>query len=332
MESNPFGLRLSDFSAFGAFAAAGLEATTAALTRVERSYHQARVPIAGAAVHMDENGALTVLAVGNNGRIPPPPGECADPDPHCKGYPTDHGETGTIRQIEGVGSVDWSRVVFTTSLNPCIMCNRTLTHLWTLGLNKIVVADVSTYEGTADMLKKLPGMILVELNNAVDAGWMTTFARTYPWDWNADIGQIPPANLSLVEELPENTALQEKLLSEVAAAALGKASFAAGVVTPDQKLVSTSPDDRAAHDDNPTFSAPMIAMGRAGSSVNLHECAVVFVARDPKVPLDIPGFGHSSRGACELFRPGTLLTNVALADDLRAAMKAAGVPVIECLK
>lgn len=329
MDNDAFGLRLSDFAALGRFAPAGLAATTAALERVRRSYDQHRVPIAGAAVHMGGDEEVTVLAVGNNGRIPPPPGECAPPDPECRGYPTDHGETATIRQIEDVHAVDWSNVVFTTSLNPCIMCNRTLTYLWTLGLNKIVVADVSTYGGTASMLAKLEGMTLVELNVPVDADWMKTFARTYPWDWNADIGMIPPADLGLVSRLPEDPALQRGLLERVRAAGSSEGPHAAGVVTPDGKLAAAAVDQRSVHGDNPTWSGPMIAMGEAGSSVNLHECALVFCAPADVACVGVAGFGYSSLGACELFAPGVLLVDAPLEDDLRDALEKAHVTVVQ---
>ena len=326
-DTNRFGLHLRDFAAFGDFDAAGLMATTAALERVERSFGQARVPIAGAAVHMDDSGELTVLAVGNNGRIPAPPGQWAPPDPEGKGYPTDHGETATIRQIDDVGAVDWGRVVFTTSLNPCIMCNRTLTYLWTLGLNKIVVADVSTYEGTAAKLKALPGMTMVELKNPTDADWMTAFARTYPWDWNADIGEIPPGDLAFVQSVGRDPTRQRALLSQLADAVGGTPDYVAAVATADALVAAA--DERASSGGNPTQSAPMIAMGRAGSSRNLRECVLVFAARECDSPVGVADFGHSSLGACELFRPGTLLSSVALDAELKDALRAAGVPVIE---
>ncbi len=329
LADSSFGLQLSDFAAFGEFAAAGLAATTAALERAGLSYGQSRVPIAGAAVYMAPAGELTTLAVGNNGRIPAPPGQCESPDPDGKGYPTDHGETATIRQITDVAAVDWNRVVFTTSLNPCIMCNRTLTHLWTLGLNKIVVADVSTFEGTVDTLKALEGMTVVELDNPIDAEWMTTFARTYPWDWSADIGLIPPSDMRLVQALPKDVALQAALIDAVAAALPELETYGAGVVTPDKKVAGAALDQRDSHGGNPTFSAAMMAMGRAGSAVNLRESVLVLLVKESGSVLDVAGFGSSSRGACELFRPGTLLTNASIGPDLRAVLSEAGVPVVE---
>lgn len=301
----------------------------AALEQVERSYGQSRVPIAGAAVYMAPDGELTTLAVGSNGRIPGPRGECVSPDPDCKGYPTDHGETATIRQIADVSAVDWSRVVFATSLNPCIMCNRTLSHLWTLGLNKIVVADVSTYDGTVDMLKALEGMTVVELYSPINAEWMKTFARTYPWDWNADIGLIPPSDLRLVQALPNDATLQAALLNAVSDALPELETYGAGVVTPDKKVAGSALDQRNASGGNPTFSAAMMAMGRAGSAVNLRESVLVFLVRESGSLVDLAEFGHSSRGACELFHPGTLLTNASVGPELTAALSEAGVPVVE---
>jgi len=319
-----FGLRLPDFEALEEFAPAGLAATTAALERAQRSYEEGGIPIAGAAVYQDLAGELVTLGVGHNGRIPAPPGQRATEsprfDPEGRGYPTDHGETAAVRQIGDVSLVDWRRVVFATSLNPCIMCTRTLTYLWTLGLDKIVVADVGTYEGTAATLEALEGMTVLELNNTSAVVWMTQFARDHPREWNADIGMIPPTDLSLVQALPGNAALQAELIEAVKDALPALQRSGAGVVTPDKKVAGAAVDERGAHGGNPTYSAPMLAMGRAGSAVNLRESVLVFVAKDQEAAVDLAAFGAASLGACELFRPGTILSNAPFDQDLAAAL------------
>merc|ERR1712232_1186192 len=119
---------LSDFQSLGIYAEAGLKATTLALEQAARSGAAGRIPIAGAAVQREADGALTVVAVGCNGRIPAAEGI---------GYPTDHGETCAMRLIDNFTSWDWSRIVFATSLSPCIMCTRTLLHMNKLGLTRL---------------------------------------------------------------------------------------------------------------------------------------------------------------------------------------------------
>lgn len=306
-----FNLKLSDFAALGEFAEAGLGSTTLALERAQRSFDEGRVPIAGAAVARNEGGALETVTVGNNGRIPAP-------DSNSKGYPTDHGETSAIRQVADIGAWDWSRVVFTTTLSPCIMCYRTLAYLNTLGLNKIVIAEAKSFPGTKDRLKALPGMTIVELTNPDSVRMMGSFARTYPWDWNADIGAVPPENLAFAADLPDSTVEQQRLLAAVGSGA--------AVVGPDGKVLASAQDERDAHGQNPTYSASMIAMGEAGSAVNLRECVLVFAA--PGTAVGVAEFGHSSLGACELFRPAAVLSNVRFDDELAGALGAAGMKVI----
>ena len=106
---------LADLAALGDYAEAGLRAVQLALAQAEESGLSGRIPIAGAAVLRAVDGSLHTVTVGCNGRIPADGGA---------GYPTDHGETGALRHIHDVEAVDWSRVVFATTLSPCIMCTR----------------------------------------------------------------------------------------------------------------------------------------------------------------------------------------------------------------
>lgn len=312
-------LSLNDFKALGPFAEAGLHSTELALERAGRSAGEGRVPIAGSAVSMQEDGELSVVAVGNNGRIPPP-------DSDGIGYPTDHGETATIRQIEDVGAVDWSRVVFTTTLSPCIMCTRTLIHLYHRGLDKIVIAEAKSFAGKKDMLAQLPGMTLVELTSESAVRMMRRFSETYPWDWKADIGKIPPDDLTFAGNVATDRDLQARLLSNVTA--LDGDSNRAGVVSRGEKMHARALDQRSRCGGNPTMSAPMIAMGEAGSAVNLRECVLVAVSPETTGLLTTAGFGDASLGACELFRPAVVLSNVPVDRELTAALEAAAVNVV----
>ena len=328
MTNTPAALHAADFEALGVFAPAGIRASELALERARRSFDEGRVPIAGAAVHMDEHGALTVVTVGNNCRVPPPrEGDFGHPN----GYPADHGETAAIRLVGDVTKVDWNRVVFTTTLSPCIMCNRSLSYLYTLGLNKIVIAEAQTFPGTKDMLKALPGMQMVELANPDGVRMMQTFARTYPWDWAADIGEVPPGRLDLSRALAGDAEQRAQLLAVVADAHPGVT--AAGLFDADGKLLASAADQRALHGGNPVFSGPMIVMGTPGSAVNLRESVLVFLAgggdsEGSTAQIDVATFGHASLGACELFRPSVVLSNVKFAPELRGLLTAKGVHVI----
>lgn len=323
MPDRPAALNPADFAALGPFSAAGIRSTELALERAQRSFDEGRVPIAGAAVHMDAQGKLTTVTVGNNCRIPPrAAGEFGHPD----GYPTDHGETAAIRLVGDVTKWDWGRVVFTTTLSPCILCNRSLTYLHGLGLKRIVIAEAQTFPGTKDLLRALPGMTMVELTNPDGVRMMQAFARTYPWDWAADIGEVPPGRLDFARGLADDAARRSRLLAAVAAAHPG--AMAAGLFDADGKLRASAQDERAVHGGNPVFSGPMLAMGRAGSSVNLRESVLVVAAGGSAQRFDLATFGHSSLGACELFRPAAVVGDAPFDAALRGQLEAAGVRVL----
>ncbi len=292
------------FSPLGDYAAAGRRAVELALEAGRQSGISGRIPISGAAVARAPNGALETICVGVNGRIPAGEGP---------GYPTDHGETGAIRHIADCAAVPWAEVVFATTLSPCIMCTRTLIHLHGLGLKRIVIAESESFGGRKDLLRPLPGMQLVELTHPPAVEMMQSFARSYPWDWAADIGEIPPSQL-LVDL--DAAALVQRLR------ALGGQ---AGVFDAAGHCVAHARDGRAATGGNPVQAAAMVAMGRAGSAVNLREHILVV---DAAGTLDLNGFGASSLGACELFRPAALVSSGPVTGTLTSTLEAAGVRVI----
>ncbi|MFT4624077.1 MAG: creatinine deaminase [Myxococcota bacterium] len=300
-------MHLADFAALGPFAAAGLRATRLAIGQATESSAAGRIPIAGAAVERRPDGTLRTVTVGCNGRIP------ADGGP---GYPTDHGETGAVRHLHDLSAVPWERVVFATTLSPCIMCTRTLLHLHGLGLSRVVVAEAASFPGRKALLANA-GMQLVELTNPDAVTLMQRFARTHPWDWQADIGGIPPRACSC--DAPRCACADGPDPAPVLAHLAARGHHAA-VVARDGTVVATAADGRAAHGHNPVYSAPMLAIGRAGSAINLREHTLV-VAAD--VPVDIDTFGLSSLGACELFRPQAVVLGAPAAVDLEDAFAAA---------
>ncbi|MEC7948798.1 MAG: hypothetical protein VX265_14620 [Myxococcota bacterium] len=292
-----------DFEMLGLHAAAGREATRLALEAGAASSAAGRIPISGAAVARRDNGSLDVICVGVNGRIPAGAGA---------GCPTDHGETGAIRQISDVSAVDWDNVVFATTLSPCIMCTRTLIHLHGLGLRRIVVAESQSFAGRMDLLRDLPDMEIVELRHPPAVEMMQRFARTYPWDWAADIGAVPPAHPPRPIDV------------DAALAVLRSAGADAGVFRGTGAMIAHATDGRATSGGNPVHAAAMLAIGRAGSAINLREH---FVVVDSDEPLDRATFGESALGACELFRPAAVAAG-GFASDLADALAAAGVPTL----
>lgn len=301
-------LPLEDFSAFGEYALAAQQATELALSRATESGRAGRIPIAGAAVQLLEDGmTCNIICVGCNDRIPAGDG--------CSGYPTDHGETGALRNIHDFSACNWSRTVFATTLSPCIMCTRSLIHLHGLGLKRIVIAEAKSFPGRKELLEALPGMQIVELTNPDGIKMMDTFARRYPWDWAADIGEVPPA------------ASSKPASPHAAWALLREQGKQAAVVAPDGTVVATASDERVASAGNPVRCATMRAFGLAGSEVNLREHTLVLRGDGTLITLNT--FGLSALGACELFRPCAAIFDSPVSAELRAALTAAGIHVEE---
>ncbi len=185
---------MHEFAALGEYAAAGQLAVRIALEEARRSAAAGRIPIAGAVVVRLDSGELVNVATGHNGRIPPRGDDdgggggrggdaCGDDgNGDGRGYPTDHGETGCLRCIGSAAAfraVDWSRAVFATTLSPCVMCTRSLMHLHTLGLTRVVVAESQSFPGRKDLLRQLehPPVTIVELTSAEAIDDMGKFAR-----------------------------------------------------------------------------------------------------------------------------------------------------------
>ena len=296
------------FAALGQYAKAGEMAATLALEQALESGAAGRIPISGAAVQMGEDGALTTVTVGCNGRIPSDAGA---------GYPSDHGETGAIRLIHDFSSIEWSHTVFATSLSPCVMCTRTLIHLHSLGLTRIVIVESQSFLGRKDLLRDLPGMQLIELANADAVRMMGRFARRYPWDWAADIGEIPPSSCKAADAT----------MCTAAWALLDERGHGTAVVAPDGSIVATASDERSSHGGNPVESSTMRAIGLSGSAINLREHTLVLRTKADTTEVNLDSFGSSSLGACELFRPLALIFDVDVEASLEAALSAAGITV-----
>ena len=278
-----------------------------ALERAEKSLASGRIPISGAAVELTETKKLRVVTVGHNGRIP---------EAEELGYPTDHGETAAIRQVKDVSKVNWSRVVFATSLSPCVMCGSALTWLWGLGLRRVVVAESSSFGGTASLLCQLEGMTVVSLSNVHAQAMMRSFSRRYPWDWAADIGEVPPRpDLRKSLECPQ---FLSDFLKEVAHEAV--------VIGAEGVALSSAEDERPESGGNETRSAVMLAMGRAGSHVNLRECAILY--RSSKETTSLADFGPVSVGACKLFRPYKIIFTAPPTEDLSSSLEDAKIPIL----
>jgi tRNA(Arg) A34 adenosine deaminase TadA len=317
------GLQIHDFRELGDYAEAGLLATELALDRAEQALNQGRIPVAGAAVARQKNGQLKIIAVGNNGRVP----GAAD----ARGYPTDHGETAAIRKIGDVAGIDWSQVVFATTLSPCIMCNRSLRFLHTLGLNKITCAagQAKGFEGTIEQFEAM-GFQVVSLNAPKGVELMQAFANKHPWDWAADIGEIPPAHPAELVSLPLNPMRLAGLMEQALATidpSTERYPTAALVVDHRGQVISRAADERDHVSGNPVFSSVMLAMGRAGSAVNLRDCLVFIGAASESGEISLEQFGHASLGACELFRPAWVVSNHPLSRQVSGPLNAAHVKV-----
>jgi tRNA(Arg) A34 adenosine deaminase TadA len=304
----------ADFAHFGELKEAGMEAARVALIEQKKSFDNERVPINGAVVSRLADGTLKVVSVGRNARIPPR--DAKEGSEFYKGYPTDHGETGCVRQIEDFRAVDWPNSVFVTTLFPCIMCVWTVEDLHAHGLRHCVILD-SSFEGGKKRLETLSDMKFVCIQHPDSVSRMMTFGRRYPWDWNADIGAIPPRQ-------EEFDAIIAKSRAEGSSWLSAREEGEAAVIGPDFKLLSAASDGAQASFGNSCRSSVICAMGKAGSSVNLRECAVVW--RSEKG--DLEAFGRSSIGACQLFRPAVLVT-YPIERSVSEHLEAAGIVVVQ---
>jgi tRNA(Arg) A34 adenosine deaminase TadA len=221
--------------------------------------------------------------------------------------------------------------VFATTLSPCIMCNRSLRYLHSLGLNKITCAtgQARGFAGTITQFKVL-GFQVVSLNVQKGIELMRAFADRYPWDWAADIGEIPPAHAAELASLPVNPMRLRGLIEPALASINSHAErypLTALVVDHRGRVISQAADERDRVGGNPVYSSVMLAMGRAGSAANLRDCLVLIGARGEAAEIDLEEFGHASLGACELFRPAWVVSNLPLSREIGGALNAAHVKI-----
>lgn len=300
----------------GPLAAAGQEACRQAVERAMRSGEAGRIPIAGAAVTRCVDGSLKTVALGHNHRIP-------EGEEH--GYPTDHGETSAIRAMGAdFGTVDWTSTVFATTLSPCVMCTRAIADLYSRGLRGLVIAESESFKGPETMFDQLADLKVVRLTRPDMAKQMQAFARRYPWDWAADIGELPPRAGEVARVVAKAQACARAWCST-------RARGEAAVVDARGRVLAIAADGRAAAAGNSCHAAVICAMGGAGSAVNLRECAVVWVPDVASVILGVEAIGPASLGACELFRPAALVVGgaaTALDAELGARLRAAGIAVV----
>jgi hypothetical protein len=340
--------------------AAGIEASRLCMDELARSSDEGRVPISGAVVTALPDGRLKVQTRINgtrgyhNCRIPgprhsPSPDFQPDFDPNLYqgdavefqganiGYPTDHGETGSIRQIDLFGEVDWSRTVFTTSLSPCVMCTRMFEGLYQYhGLRNIVVlqAKSNSFKSQVPRLQALDGspdapiqpevpkgesaadkkMEVVCLENKIGRQAMDLFSCRYANDWNADIGAVAPRQNyygAIMEKVHENAKFWLAELSDGEAAVYGPDPYykdnREGPFQIRRLAVCRDSRSHLGEDvgDNPCRASVIKAMGTAGSAVNLQECAVLWKA--PYGNATTKSFSSASWGAVELFKPAVVV-------------------------
>lgn len=302
----------SNFESLGPYADVGRLAVERALELAASSGADHRIPIAGVAARLLNRGGIEIVAEGVNGRIPR--------QPDLPGYPTDHGETAAIRSLQNCREVDWSEVVFATTLSPCAMCARTLVELSQLGLKRFVIAEAESFPGRRELLEAIDGSTVVCLRERRAMDLMERFANRYPWDWAADIGEIPP----------ERSCPPERL-GNVCLSLLRRHHRTnrrvAYVIGPDGNPIVDAEDSRDENAGNPTFSAPMRAMGLAGSNVNLRECSLFCFHTDGQ-PMHRSDFGEASVGACEVFRPAQIVFTIQPQSGLVESLRPAGSELI----
>merc|ERR1711972_1247960 len=98
----------------------------------------------------------------------------------------------------------------------------------------------------------------------------------------------------------------------------------AAVIGPDFSVLSAASDGSQAAFGNSCRSSVICAMGKAGSSVNLRECAVVW--RSAKG--DLAAFGRACVGACVLFKPAVLVT-YPIDASVSEPLVAAGIVIVQ---
>ncbi len=93
------------------------------------------------------------------------------------------------------------------------------------------------------------------------------------------------------------------------------------VVGRNKKILAGSEDLRESFGENPVYSHVMLALGKAGSHINLRDTALFVYSKSKKEIIDESLFGEVSLGACQLFKPGYIASNKPLAEDLKKKLK-----------
>ncbi|MEM6471607.1 MAG: hypothetical protein AAF802_18755 [Planctomycetota bacterium] len=305
---------MRELKSFGKFSEAAQVAVERAIELAGNSGRNHRIPISGVATQRLSDGSVQIVAEGVNGRIP-----MAASD---RGYPTDHGETAAIRAISSVTDISWHDVVFATTLSPCAMCARALVELSRLGLHKFVIAESTSFPGRRDLLDSINASQVIGLAEPRAIELMRTFANRYPWDWAADIGEIPTNGPMPSDDEGLERAIEQHLHKRPA-----RACCSASVFDRNGNQLSFAEDQRDDHAANPTFSAVIQAIGLAGSVINLRECVIVCGTEHSDRPVTRIEFGEASIGACEVFRPARILFTSPVERELLDVLKQTGADV-----
>jgi len=286
------------------FAKAGLKALKVAINEAETAYKKNFVPIAGAVVATNGN----VLGRGHNQRV--------------GNFPVLHGETSCLYNMQDISKIDWEKTVFATTLSPCIMCFSLINYLRKKGLKHIVVGlgKAKGFQGTAKTLEKL-NLKVVSLAHPKSLEMMEGFAKKYPKIWDADIGELP-ANNKFRRKFPfQKKEIEEYFKRTKELIEKGKYSIASLVVGKNKEILGESNDLREKFGDNPVYSSVMMAIGKAGSHINIKDTALFVFSQSRKRKIDEKLFGEVSVGVCQLFRPAYVVSNKPLIEDLKKKLE-----------
>ncbi len=286
------------------FAKASQKALQVAIDEAEIAYKKNFVPIAGAVV--DLNGK--VLGRGHNQRV--------------GNFPVWHGETSCLYNMQDIAKIDWGKTVFSTTLSPCIMCFSLINYLRKKGLKHIVVGlgKAKGFAGTVKTLEKMDFKV-DSFAHPRSLEMMESFAKKYPKIWNADIGELP-ANKKFRQKFPFRKKEIEKYLKKAQEwIEQGKYSIASLVAGKNKKILGESNDLREKFGDNPVYSSVMMAIGKAGSHINMKDTALFVFSQSSKSQIDEELFGEVSVGVCQLFRPAYIVSNKPLNEKLKKKLE-----------
>merc|ERR1712061_393661 len=114
------------------------------------------------------------------------------------------------------------------------MCAWAIEELHGFGLRHCVILD-SSFEGAKARLEALPDMKIVSITHPDSVSRMRTFGRRYPWDWEADIGEILPRHAKYEAIIAKSRAEGSTWLS-------ARAEGEAAVIGPDFDVLAVASD------------------------------------------------------------------------------------------